>query len=359
MAKRKNILEPSPKNSINETQYEVEIYNSFMTYQGISSKKDNKKWILDYISFINKDISRYSHANTGEYSPHGIWARFLCRNIKIPQKEKEALDQFLSSLELKYDQAKKNRESATKDRNKKYIEIVHGYLANINTFIDSASTLILQKKKKEINVSKFCDKMNVPKPIFSEIIDYMNKQVSELRLAKNKTDEQLVEGYSYFTSTQLESYIQVYVELMQYYSDKIQSLKNNRKPRKKKQKTPEQISVRVQYQDKDPICGIVSINPSLVVNSDMVYVFNTKTKAIIYYKAKVGQTLSFKGTSLLNVDDDASCGKKIRGYEKYIKSNSFTFPTIKHIETFFSSLNTKRFTPNPRFNKNTIIIHTK
>ena len=45
----------------------------------------------------------------------------------------------------------------------------------------------------------------------------------------------------------------------------------------------------------------------------------------------------------------------IRGYEKYIKSNSFTFPTIKHIETFFSSLNTKRFTPNPRFNKNTII----
>ena len=59
--------------------------------------------------------------------------------------------------------------------------------------------------------------MNVPKPIFSEIVEYMNKQVSELRLAKNKTDEQLVEGYSYFTSTQLESYIQVYVELMQYY----------------------------------------------------------------------------------------------------------------------------------------------
>lgn len=355
MTKRKNILEPSPKNT-DEKSYESEIYVSFVTYQGISSSKEHKKWILEYILLQNKDTSKYSHAKPKEYSPHGIWARFLCRNIKIPEKNKLELDVFLSSLEVGYEQSQKAKEVVSVERKKKYIAVVRGYLTDINMFMDLASSLILSKKKKEINVTKFCDQMNISAPLIPEIIEYLNQSTVELILAKDKKDEQLVEGYAFFTPSQLQSYIDVHNEVAQFYSSKIDSIKNNRKPRKKKQKTPEQIATKVQFQEFDAISGIKSIHPSLVVGCNSVYVFNTKTKAIIWYKSKNGDGFSFKGSNILNIDSEVSYGKKIRGYDKYLQNKTFQFPTHKHAQQIFSSLNTKRFIPNVRFNKNTVIL---
>ena len=354
---KKNILEPNPSVDINSPKYEVEIYSSFMNYHGISEGKDHKKWILDYVQLTNKEVAKYAHGKPNEYSPHGIWARFLCRNIKIPQKEKNALDLFLGDLEKKYIQIKKNKEALSLDKRKKYANILHECLAQINNFIDNTSYLIIQRNKKQIDVNKTCAQINVPKVIFSEVISHMENQIHELVLARDKKDEQLVEGYSYFTTTQLQSYIDVHQEILYYYSNQISLSKTSRKPRKLKQKTPEQISSGVKYLEIDTNSGLKSLNPIVIVNCNMVYVFNSKIKAIILYKSKNNETLSFKGSNLLNVDLDNSFGKKIRGYEKYIKNNSFKFPTIKHIDMFFSGLNTKRFIPNTRFNKNTVILN--
>lgn len=354
MVKKKTFQEPTPTPSVDEKQYESEVYNAYNTYRGISTSKDHKKWVIEYVSGEKKDPNIYSHGKTKDYTPYGIWARMLCRNISIPPTEKKVFDEFLVKLENKYNDYKKTKQKSIEERSKRFADTLCKHLIDINIFIDECSTLIQVKKKKDIDVKKSCQRFEITSPYYSEVVYFIQDKLNELYLARDKKDDQLVEGYSYFTKSQLLSYIQIQEDLLDFYQSKIVEKRQTRKPRKKKVKSANQIASKVKYQETHN--SIVSLKPEQIVGASSVIVLNTKTKALIIYKAKTNETLSFKGTTLLNIDEEKSVGKKIRGFEKFMSKNNLQSINFKYGENLFSSLNTKEFIPKSRINENCLFL---
>ena len=357
MAKRKTFEEPTPTPSIDVKEYEAEVYNAYNTYRGISTSKDHKKWVTEYVAGLKKDPMIYSHGKTKDYSPFGIWARMLHRGISIPETEKKVFDEFLIRLENKYSDYLKSKKKSIEERTKKFADTLCKHLVDINIFIDECSTLILKKKKKDIDVKKTCDKFEITPAFYTEVIHFIEDKLNELYLARDKKDDQLVEGYSYFTKSQLVSYIETQEELLNYYNSKIQEKRQSRKPRKKKIKTPQQIASKVKYLPS--FNGINSMKPEQIVGCSSVVVLNVKTKSITVYKAKANETFSFKGTTLLGVDEEKSTIKKIRGFDKFIKINNLNSVNFKYAETLFSSINTKESKPKSRINEHCLFLSSQ
>jgi len=358
MSKKKyQIQEPTPKNSLDVKEHEAEIYAAYALYKTMSGSKEHKNWVLEYVKNNNKDASIYSKGKLKDYSPYGIWARMINRGITIPDKEKIELDSLLKRLEDKNRDYLESIQNAIVERNKKQDLQINDTLTNINVCIDNLLNHILSKKKNQFSIDGTFTRVDIPKNVYSIVIRNLSDKLNELYLARDKKDEQLVEGYSFLSKAQLKSYISTLEKAVEYYESKIQVNKSNRKPRKKKDKTADQIVRGVKYQEKDETGVIVSLLPLNVVGAKAICALNTKTKSLIVYSAKDGEVLSFKGTTLLNTS--VSKCKKIRNYEKLVENKSFVFATYTHAEKFYNSLKTKESTSKTRLNSNTIILAIK
>lgn len=62
--------------------------------------------------------------------------------------------------------------------------------------------------------------------------------------------------------------------------------------------------------------NIVSLPPEEIVGSRVLLTFNTKNRRLGYYVAKEGETLSVKGTTILNFDEEKSFAKIVRNTDK-------------------------------------------
>lgn len=358
MSKKKyQIQEPTPKNSLDAKEHEAEIYAAYAAYKSLSGSREHKKWTLDYVKSINKDALEYSRGKLKDYSPYGIWARMLVRGICIPEKEKKELDLLLSRLEEKNKSYAESRQHAIEERSKKHDLIVSDALTNLNVCIDQLLMHILEKKKNKFSIDGTFTKVEIPNAVYSIIIKHLGDKLNELYLARDKKDEQLVEGYSFLSKIQMKNYILSLESALEYYQAKIKTNSKTRKPRKKKEKTAEQIVKSVKYLEKDETGSIISTKPSSVVGSSGVAVLNTKTKSLILYYAKDGETLTFKGTTILNIGE-SKC-KKIRNYDKLISDKSLICPTFTHAVKLYSSLKTKESKPKDRINTNSIILAVK
>jgi hypothetical protein len=101
------------------------------------------------------------------------------------------------------------------------------------------------------------------------------------------------------------------------------------------------------------------LKPTVIIGSSGVVLLNVKTKSLVIYYAKKGETLSVKGSTLLNIDEDNSSVRKIRNFEELMNKKTFNFPTFTHADKFFTSLKTKPSKPKDRINSNSIILAVK
>lgn len=359
MAKKKyQIQEPTPKNSLDEKEYESEVYSAYAAYKSISGSREHKKWVLDYVKTLNKESSLYSRGKIKDYSPYGIWARLLVRGISIPEKEKNELENLLKRLENKNIEYLESRQNAVEERTKKYELQTQEVLTIVNVNCDKLFEHIVSRKKNQFNIESF-SRIDVPNNLYSIVIEHIDKKLVEMYAARDKTDEQLVEAYSFLTKPQIKNYILQLEKISEYFASKIQNNRKTRKPRKKKEKTPEQIVKGVKFLEKDDSGSLVSLKPTTLVGANAVILLNVKTKSLVIYYAKDGETFNIKGSSLLNIDEQKSNMRKVRNFEEMIAKKSFNFPTFNHAQKFYSSLKTKEAKPKNRINSNSIILAVK
>ena len=102
----------------------------------------------------------------------------------------------------------------------------------------------------------------------------------------------------------------------------------NRKPRKRKEKSPEKLVAKLKYKIEDTKLGIKSIDPTEIIYAESLWVYNTKTRKLGQYQAKVldprkmnrpGTGLMVKGTSIIGYDEETSIQKTLRKPEQQLK----------------------------------------
>lgn len=141
----------------------------------------------------------------------------------------------------------------------------------------------------------------------------------ELQLAQSKKDPQLVEAYRHFKAADFKRTITWIDQLLQAIEEYRGVKQATKKARIKKAPSKEKLISKLKYAKDFKELKLVSINPSLIVDSSELWIYNTKTRKLGKYVAAAFRKLSVKGTSIDGFDTDKSVCKTIRKPEEKLK----------------------------------------
>ena len=187
------------------------------------------------------------------------------------------------------------------------------------------------------------------------IKDFYSKDLAELEeLASGSKDEQLIESYSHRTKKQIKNLIAFYQEIMAACTMLAQEAKVNRAPRAKKSVPAEKIVAKLKYMKTNEPLKLVSVNPTDIIGSTELWVYNTKTRKLGKYVSAEYQTLSVKGTSLIGFNENLSICKTLRKPEEKLKE--FKAAGKVQLRKFLDDINATDTKMNGRLNEETILL---
>lgn len=188
------------------------------------------------------------------------------------------------------------------------------------------------------------------------ILDWLNIFKAEYQAAFDKTDAQLVEGYSYLTSRGLKSRLKA-IDKMIDEVNKVANIKKAMKaPRVKKTKDASKQVLRMKYQIDSQEYDLTSIPAIRVPTSHRLFSFNTKYRTLTFYEAKGQSGFEVKGSSLIGWNTEASFTVTLRKPKEFL--NSVLTLTPKTLSKFIETLPANHRTPNGRFNEHSILLRT-
>jgi len=223
-------------------------------------------------------------------------------------------------------------------------DAIEGFQKDPENFDPKAFKMLNLLKGKEVKAAH----ARVIKTLYS-------KDLAELEeLASGKADEQLREGYSHRSKKQIKSLIAFYQEIMSACDMLSQEAKANRKPKARKAQPKEKIVAKMKYRKSDEPLKLVSINPTEIIGSKELWIFNTKTRKLGKYIANEYMELGVKGTTITGFNEHTSVQKTIRKPEEKLKE--FKAAGKVQLRKFLDDINATDTKMNGRINEETILL---
>ena len=176
-------------------------------------------------------------------------------------------------------------------------------------------------------------------------------------------DRQLLESYEDMTEEMIQKGIKAYDNIFKACDYMISIANANRKPRKKKEKSPEQQVSKMQYKKEDTDLNLKSVDPTEIIYAEALWVYNVKTRKLGKYVARTldprgmnrpGTGLSVKGTSIKGFDEENSIQKTLRKPEQQLKEFADCGP--KKVLEFYDAIKTMGVKLNGRINNEVILL---
>jgi hypothetical protein len=143
----------------------------------------------------------------------------------------------------------------------------------------------------------------------------------------------------------------------------IDSAKANRKPRKAKPKSATKLVEKLKFSKTDERYKLASIDPTLIVGANELWVFNVKTRKLGKYVAanidpkgmgRDGTGLSVKGTTIIGFDENLSIQKTVRKPDDVLKE--FKAAGKVKLRKFLDEINSVDTKLNGRCNPDTVLL---
>jgi len=160
---------------------------------------------------------------------------------------------------------------------------------------------------------------NVVQSQLGKYEDLYRTRKAELELAQSKTDPQVTEGYKHLKAADFKRITGWIDDLLAAVEQYRGVKKATKKARVKKAPSKEKVISKLKYCKTDAVLKLVSINPADIVGASELWVYNTKSRKLGKYVSAAYQTLTVKGTSLVNFDTDKSVCKTLRKPEEKLK----------------------------------------
>ena len=180
---------------------------------------------------------------------------------------------------------------------------------------------------------------------------------------KDDMREQLEEGYEHMSKSQQKAALEIYRKITDACDIVQAESKVNRKPRKLRIKSPEDVVKKLKFKQSDAEYGLGSITPADIIYARVLVVFNTRNRKIgTYYASNVdpmglqrdGSGLSVKGTTITGYDEEKSLQRTIRKPAEVLPELKKS--TRAKTEKLIQSLKTTETKLNGRINGETILI---
>ncbi len=231
--------------------------------------------------------------------------------------------------------------------------IREGVLVRMDEMLDEW-ILNTTTKVFKINVGSLLKNVNAPISSLGTVVGWITKQRDELIEARDKSNPDSVEGYSYLKKPAIKKRISLLEEMLNDVEIYKSTKKATRKPRVKKQKSADKLVAKMNYLKSSPDYGVASVNPIKVVGSVKVYLFNEKYRKLTVLSTTSLSGLSVKGTTIRDYDEKNSFSMKIRKPEEILPI--IVSKTDRQIANALKKLTTKKTSANGRVNDNTLIL---
>jgi len=325
-------------------------------YANQLSSKESKKYTLDYLKEykFDKDLQeKISSVSEDRFLNLGFVCRLEQRGANLNKKEWiedriNNLLKFVDGSQSVSQFAKKDDGISIQDR---IFEQCSIYISEIDGYVDQ---WIKEKKPVEFSPYDWLITKSVKGVHAKQISEHYKPLKEELLGAYNKTDEQLIEGYSLFKRTDLKKFIDFITSIIEDCEKLISNAKVTRKPKKKKSVPVAKKVSKVKHKKEDTEYKIVSINPVDIIGCSQLWVFNTKTKKLGIYMCIDGSGLSVKGSSIEGFDEHLSMQKTLRKPLDVLPA--VTKGKKSELKTVMNSINGKSFSLNGRINSDTVLL---
>lgn len=341
-------LEPELEGVILEDN-DLRLTKAYGWYNHFYGPSEAKKWAVEYYTKVRpktaKIIQRVPEA---VFSTTVGWlCRMLDRGVILPPSSKKFLHQRLQEMASVVEKTNENK--VNKQHDKGYTPPPHSQLiADFEDMLDKYPA-------QTFDTYDYLQKNDIKKAWAKALADYYQPQLDELRLVMSKRDKQAVEGYSKLTKKQFDNYFRLIHSIIsdseRWYDNKAKIVKTARAPRKK---SAEQLLKTFKYMKDMPALKAVSIDPASIIGAHTLYAYNHKYKKLMVYSAKAGETLSIKGASIVNYDEDKVQGKNLRKPETQLQT--FTNGTAALLKKRYDEINSKPSVPSGRISEDVLLL---
>lgn len=312
MARRQTLEEIEKKLTGGEPKFteqvsDTEMMGALNWYSQNREPKQAQKYISDYIKKNKLKVA--ADVVSRQNSTFGFLCRMKSNGALFAEKHEETFQKYLKEMLEMVSKPVVEKEKKVvpniQDRMAEKISEIAGELeGSIDEYILSGFSKmpspygIMHDKVKPMYITKLVEPFKRHRAEFDEVL--------------TTKDEQLKEGYSNFTKAELKKLVaycdQIIMDCMKIAGE----VKQTRKPRKRKAKSPDQLVTKIKYCDKFDELKLVSVTPAKIIGAMQLWVYNTKTRKLGCYHAEDAGGLSVKGSSILNYSESKSVQKKLR-----------------------------------------------
>lgn len=350
--------EPSFGSDIEIT--EKQIRDSLNWYSKNRKTKDALKYASDFLKSKYKFvIPTTSHTLKAKGSTFCFLCRILTRGGVLDATRKEWFDAEVESLRVAYDKElntvvetddaeEKPKTPNIQDRIK---EKAYECIAELEGLLDDQCTNNFKGNTQPYGIMHTLGIKGVHTRF---ILEWAKKKRSEFDSIIDTKDAFIKEGYSNFKKTDLKKIVALFDQVILDCAKVNNDATATRKPRKKKQKTPEQLVAKVKYCREFAELGLTSVSPKDIIGVMQLWVYNTKNRKMGVYHAEDAGGLTVTGTKLVNFSEKKSVHKTLRKPE-------VTIPNLMKagkvaLKNILGELTTKESAMNGRLTEDVILL---
>lgn len=276
--------------------------------------------------------------------------------LELEEELEQALDRFFNGLIKRGNEELKHKVEDQQDSDKVVISPAERLKNKVDeTIMQDLNELEdkwMDKETAEIDIYKLFKEYDLKGIAPSIVASRIQRWLDDYTAAYEKTDPDMVEGYSYLTKKELKSRVES-CQSMLTDLEKLKATTSRRAPRVKKPKDADKQIAKLQYKENDTNYKLESINPIFMVGTSRIYVFNTKTKKLAEYICESTDGFEISGTSIKNFSE--------KSRTMVLRKPEVILPIILKgapgkIKTALDELTTKSTVPNGRINSDTILL---
>lgn len=337
--------------------YKVSLIRAFNWYNLNSDTKKCRGWVNDYLIKTDRKklISTYNKISDFEFRSLGFICRMKLRDQYLETQEEVYIENKLTDLlEMTKQEQPVSDLIENLDKKPKIIPVDKNSIeaVRLSEGFEEAIDNFVINKKSDFNPLDYLKANEVPAAVSKKIGEFYKEMLNELVEVQEGKDKQLTEGYSNFTKVQLKKFIAFIESLVNACNQRIVSSKV-RKPRAKKAVSPEKVVAKLKYMKEFVELNLKSVKPTSMVDANEVWLYNTKNKRLIVYKAAKDSKLSVKGTGITGYDVSESVMVCLRKPDDFFKNTQLA---KRALATSMKTIKTKPVAANGRVSDTMIIL---
>lgn len=336
---------------VSSENYKVEIARAMNWYNANEENRTMSKYAIAYIKFLKRTdlIYAISEASDFELKYIGIIGRLIMREQYVSPEHVKYIHSKMEDLGKKYVKTtvvtvdnKLKSKIVLPSVQDKIIEAARMHATKIDDEID----YFIKNKTSDFSMRSYLLANSISGAVSKRIAEYYKSMEKELAEAVEGKDEQLNEGYSYFTKAQLKRFHEFIKGII---ADCTQQIVTTRAPRKRKPVPPTKLVQKLKYMKEFPELSLKSILPTEIIGAKELWVYNTKYRKLTVYSGD----LSVKGTTIIGYEIAGTDTKSIRKPEEFFKTTQIG---KRPLNAAFKAIKAKPSTPNGRINDDCVLI---